>query len=191
MATPTAPAAMKGIELTDFNAMTNRDKAVYLEYRIQKVADSKKPMYHFMTKWFRNLSTEDRRDYDDRANATAAAALAAANQANQANQSVVDDVDEVSGDSKYSYRPDQRERIRAVHAGRLQTPIKYNWKFIKTLYDTHSRMDSPFRTIVSLYAGLDPLDVVHDVSTCPSKTKYMTDADQTARCHETSALQPR
>src|ERR1700712_2258554 len=112
MAAPTAPAGMKGIELTDFNAMTNRDKAVCLEYRVQKVADSKRPMYHFMTKWFRNLSAEDRREYDGRADATAAA--------NQANQSVVEDEDEISGDSGYSYRPEQRERIRAVHAGRLQ-----------------------------------------------------------------------
>ena len=182
MTAPTAPAGMKGIELTDFNAMTNEDKAVYLEYRVQKVADSKRPMYHFMTKWFRNLSAEDRREYDGRADATAAA--------NQTNQSVVDDEDEVSGDSEYSYRPDQREIIRTVNAGRLQRRIKYNWKFIKTLYDTHDRTNNPFRTIVSLYAGIDPLNTVNDVSACPSNSISVANMGQTARCHETSSLQP-
>ena len=105
------------------------------------------------------------------------------------NQSVVDDMDEVSGDSEYSYRPDQRERIRAVHAGRLQRPIKYNWKFIKKLYDTHKRTDNPFRTIVSLYTGLDQHGIVKDVSTCPSRSIFMVDAGQIACCHETSGLQ--
>jgi hypothetical protein len=106
------------------------------------------------------------------------------------NQSVVDDVDEVSGESEYSYRPGQRERIRAVHVGRLQRSIKYNWTFIKTLYHTHKRTDNPFRTIVSLYNGLDQHGIVKDVSTYPSRSIFMVDVGQIARCHETSALQP-
>jgi hypothetical protein len=153
--TPTVPADCKGLELTNWNTLTNDEKTGYLLYRTES---NRKQKWRTMQDWI-SLGPEKRTSVIDRAKA-AARPPPRGPRVKLINRPPRPSEFPPTTPPRESYVPDAYERSAAI-SGLGQIPA--NWRFVKTLYErAHDPHD--IDTKVCLYVEVDVNSIAIDVS---------------------------
>ena len=168
------PEDMKGKEMAYYNALEDNQKAGYMEYRVEQIRIKPAVQKFRLPKYYNKLSDDERQVYIDRAAQNGEAEDEELGEADGGGSTEAEDgglaeQEQDHGDG-YSYVPSDDEELRAVE--NLAQDNALEWKFAKTLYDTHVQRGKTNRTTVCLYVHVDEASVANDVSPASHSAQF-------------------